>query len=66
MSGGAWGMLSVGQQLMNSIHTGVHKLYVPIVTYSFILWEHVSSGAVGAEEGHMEATLRQTEKIMFF
>lgn len=40
---GAWGMRSVGQQLMNSIHTGIHKLYAPIVTYSFILWEHVRS-----------------------
>lgn len=40
---GAWGMRSVGQQLMNSIHTVIHKLYAPIVTYSFILWEHVRS-----------------------
>lgn len=40
---GTWGMRSVGQQLMNSIHTVIHKLYVPIVTYSFILWEHVRS-----------------------
>lgn len=38
---GAWGMRSVGQQLMNSIHTVIRKLYVAIVTYSFILWEHV-------------------------
>lgn len=40
---GGWGgggthkacILNVGQQLMNSIHTPIHILYVPTVTYSF-------------------------------
>ena len=65
VSVGGWGMHSVAQQLMNSIHTGIRKLYLPIVTCSFSLWQHVSSGATGAEAGHMESLLRQT-KVMFF
>lgn len=53
--GGARGIHSVGQQLMNSIHTVIHKLYMLIVTYALTHFmracELRSSGGTGRLHG---------------